>query len=418
MDSPLLGDWLVCVNDLGDLPVFLEQWETDGAESDFPYQAVLACYRETGKHFVSESVLAALGAIRATLPDNPRSTADRRQLDAFLTVALDKWDSAHTYPTYIGLGLLGLTPDADGRTGRRERDEWLRLLLADMYAFEHGALARTHDWLPRARPDDALVAKRSHLLVTALSNVLGRDLGASPGAESDATAELLASASAARRRALDLSMQPVYVLHDEHLFLRVLQSFEVTFAAMAAEIRDAVGAVRAGRADRAAAAVGCCADTLSSARPLFSLLATMRVESFREFRAYTVGASAIQSGNYKTFEALCGAPAPARLSSPAFDAVPQVRDRIRRDLDDLTSAVVDAVGRGVLDAAGLARVYAAVAELERVHQRWKQTHWKLAARMIGEEVGTGYTVGVPYLRSVIDNRLFARLSEFTGVVHA
>lgn len=49
---------------------------------------------------------------------------------------------------------------------------------------------------------------------------------------------------------------------------------------------------------------------------------------------------------------------------------------------------------------------AATRELETVHQRWKQTHWKLAVRMIGEERGTGYTVGVPYLKSVIDHRLF------------
>jgi tryptophan 2,3-dioxygenase len=227
--------------------------------------------------------------------------------------------------------------------------------------------------------------------------------------------ELLAAATPEQRRALALSMQPVYIAHDEYLFIRVLESYEVTFAAMAAQIRDAIDAVWTGRAEDAADSVRKCADLLGSARRLFTLLATMQVESFRDFRTYTVGASAIQSGNYKTFEALCSPPVRSRMESPAYDAVPQIRDRIQNDWIDLTTAVVSATGDGRIDAAGLAVIRSAATELEDVHQRWKQTHWKLAIRMIGEEKGTGYTVGVPYLKGVIDNRLFAQL---TGGSHA
>jgi hypothetical protein len=41
------------------------------------------------------------------------------------------------------------------------------------------------------------------------------------------------------------------------------------------------------------------ASALREAGPLFSLLATMPVESFRLFRQFTEGASAIQSRGYK-----------------------------------------------------------------------------------------------------------------------
>jgi tryptophan 2,3-dioxygenase len=52
---------------------------------------------------------------------------------------------------------------------------------------------------------------------------------------------------------------------------------------------------------------------------------------------------------------------------------------------------------------------AAVVELERRHQRWKTTHFRLAARMLGDAAGSGYTAGVPYLRQCLENRLFWRL---------
>jgi tryptophan 2,3-dioxygenase len=216
-------------------------------------------------------------------------------------------------------------------------------------------------------------------------------------------------ASARMQRALSLSMQPVYIVHDEYLFIRILQSFEVTFAAMASEIRDAIGAVRSGDADSAAASIISCGRTLAAARSLFTVLATMRVEAFRAFRVYTVGASAIQSGNYKIFEALCSAPPGTRIESPAYESVPYVRDHVLGQWTDLLSTVEHAVSLGLIDSAGLSQVRAAAWELEKVHQMWKRTHWKMADRMIGEERGTGYTVGVPYLKEVLDNRLFRRI---------
>jgi tryptophan 2,3-dioxygenase len=39
--------------------------------------------------------------------------------------------------------------------------------------------------------------------------------------------------------------------------------------------------------------------------------------------------------------------------------------------------------------------------------RWRETHYRLAVRMLGERPGTGYTEGTPYLRSVRKIPVFA-----------
>ncbi|HEV2377423.1 MAG TPA: hypothetical protein VGS19_35320 [Streptosporangiaceae bacterium] len=389
----------------------LSTWEKYEDAQTFPYAAVIGCYRSCGKHFVPFSVCVALASARKRVADLGEHLPGQTKLATFLDVALDKWDDRYNYLTYLGIDLLDLQPEADGTTGRAQRDEWVALLLCDLWSFERGALAGTHDWLTEMRPGAALARKRMKLLTDVLVPLLP-----AAGTHTDCagldelTRERVAQTTADQRCRLALSMQPVYLVHDEYMFIRVLQSFEVTFAAMAGHVRDAIGAVREGRAHDAAASLAWCATVLQEARLLFSLLATMQVESFRTFRVYTVGASAIQSGNYKTFEALCSMPLPERAESLAYEAVPQVRHRLDSGWQDLTSTVGQAVARGVIDADGLRLLCAAALELEDVHQRWKQTHWKLAVRMIGEEVGTGYTVGAPYLQSVLDNRLFARLA--------
>lgn len=384
----------------------IESWE-QGDAAEFPYDSVLACYHAHGKHFVPWTVLEALAGLREKVAAMDGARRDVRQLTAFLAVALDKWDGTYDYLTYLGISLLDLTPEADGATARRQRDEWLALLLADLLAFENAARDGDHQWLPLMRPGPELLDKRSRLLDAALAPVLIRT--GAPGSAGDdvrSDARGPTGSEPARHRGLILSMQPVFVAHDEYLFIRVLQSFEVTFAAMAAEMRDAIGLVARGRAQEAAATISQCADGLRAARGLFSLLATMRAESFQVFREFTVGASAIQSGNYKTFEALCSQPAEHRVQSPAYEAVPELRDRVRGNWTNLASVVSDAISHAVIGPGEAELLAEAARDLEDVHQRWKQTHWKLAVRMIGPRTGTGYTVGTPYLRQVLENRLF------------
>lgn len=86
-----------------------------------------------------------------------------------------------------------------------------------------------------------------------------------------------------------------------------------------------------------------------------------------------------------------------------------MREHVLGQWTDLLSTIEHAVSDGTIGQHGLELIQAAAAELERVHQMWKQTHWRLADKMIGEDRGTGYTEGVPYLKDALENRLFSRL---------
>ena len=67
---------------------------------------------------------------------------------------------------------------------------------------------------------------------------------------------VFADLTPAERRTLRLTAMPVYVAHDEYMFIRVLQSYETTFAVIAVHLRAALrGAGRRSRGPAAARAL-------------------------------------------------------------------------------------------------------------------------------------------------------------------
>jgi len=100
------------------------------------------------------------------------------------------------------------------------------------------------------------------------------------------------------------------------------------------------------------------------------------------------------------------------LRSDAFTNVPAVQADALAGHDNLSQAYLDARNDGMFTADEWILVGAALNRLEGSHQRWKATHHSLAARMLGEAHGSGYTTGVPYLRKCLDNRLFWRLADY------
>ncbi|WP_433350527.1 tryptophan 2,3-dioxygenase family protein [Micromonospora sp. CA-111912] len=404
----------------------LTSWLSGGADPDsFPYRPVTAEFHRTGKHFVGKGLLALLDETRAHVAARatgagPVDAGPVRLLRDFLDVALDKWDGRYDYRSYLALRLLGLPcgdgdGDGDGGGGggamaeraaaRQGRDRLLVHLVADALAFELAAAAGTTELLPEQRPGPALVAKRHRLGVRAVSPALSRlglTVDDSQPAAAAAALHALAAAdrSAAEERALRLSMLPVYLSHDEYLFIRVLQAYECVFAGLADELRATIDAIDAGRAVAAAERVGYARDQLASAAPLFSLLASMQPESFRTFRAYTEGASAIQSRSYKLMESLCRTPEGSRLDSAAYRSVPELRDRVRAGGPSVDAALRAAVRDGRLAGADRALVELRMREFAATVLHWRRTHHRLAVRMLGERPGTGYTEGTPYLAEV------------------
>jgi tryptophan 2,3-dioxygenase len=224
-------------------------------------------------------------------------------------------------------------------------------------------------------------------------------------------ANLATDLSLADRRALQLTMLPVSVIHDEYQFIRVLQAFETTFALVAVQLHAAIGALTDGRSDLALPRIRVAETRLREAAPLWSLVATMQVEAFRAFREFTEGASAIQSRNYKLVESLCRQPDASRLDSAAYLSVPEVRQRVLAGQSTLDGAFAAARDAGRLSAGDLDDLEQAMREFAATLLRWRRTHYGLAVRMLGERTGTGYTEGSPYLKAVQAIPVFTSLTQ-------
>lgn len=340
---------------------------------------VTAEVRRHGKHFLPGSLLARLNDAR-------RRNAGRDELlDAFLHCVLDKHDGRFWNRTYLALPVLELLARRAALTPER----MAVLLVADIVRYEQAALAEGRDVSDFGRPDELTARKR----LRHAQRFVGETLPDPPlGVVADW---------------LPLTAHPVDTVHDEYFFLRVLQAHEMTFTAMVERLHAGVAALRTGSIGWAAESVDGVRELLEQAAGLFRLAATMRPAAFLRFRQYTQGASAVQSEQYKRFELLCGMPRMARLQSPAFGNVPAVRAEAGRD--SLTEAYLDTRTPHV-DPTVWMPLDRALAGLESAHQRWKTAHHGLAARMLGDAHGSGYTAGVPYLKECLDNRLFWQLT--------
>ncbi|MCX4808292.1 tryptophan 2,3-dioxygenase family protein [Streptomyces sp. NBC_01214] len=409
----------------------------DGGEPDGIHLArtVTQEVRRTGKHFLPQPLLLRLSEIRG------HRAADRTpHLQAFLDCMLDKHEGRYWNRTYLSLPLLELLL---GETGEApDPNRMATLLISDVIRFETQTetparepreprepqeAREARESVDRDPPDPVTLRKRLHHALRFVAHDLdGPDADALVSAGAHAPwsrwadiAELLPRPTATEAgHWFDLTVQPVYVLHDEYFFIRALQAHEMIFTAIAADVRAAIEALRAGRLDAAADHVDRAAGLFDRASALFRMVATMRPGHFSAFRQFTQGASAIQSEQYKRFEILCGLPTAARMRSAAFTSVPSVRGEAEGEAHDtVVRAYLDLRRSARFDEAEWNRFRNALGGLEERHQRWKSTHRSLAARMLGGAHGSGYTAGVPYLAECLDNRLFWQRGDQRGAGH-
>ncbi|MDQ3405824.1 MAG: tryptophan 2,3-dioxygenase [Actinomycetota bacterium] len=389
----------------------LTSWLQQRDPKTFPYDAVVCEYRSVGKHFVSAELLDLLSEVRALLPGMRGPWPAVQTLAAFLRTALDKPDGRYDYPTYLALAVLQL-PTADDPVeqapfARSRCDRMSVQLMSDMFGFELAALDGRTTMLPNMRPEPALAVKRFRLGARAVRPALARlslDTGLTATESTDLARQVCAvvraDMSVSERLALDLSVLPVYTAHDEYMFLRVLQLFETAFSLLAVQLRGILAALAEREVDRAVHFLANSEAALRESAPLFSMLATMQVEAFRTFRAFTEGASAIQSRNYKIVESLCRTPDESRSESAAYLSVPEVRARVLAGQQTLDDAHHEIRASGDVPDEQLDYLAEAMRGFARAMMRWRQTHYRIAVRMLGEGPGTGYTEGTPYLASV------------------
>ncbi|MFF8259069.1 tryptophan 2,3-dioxygenase family protein [Streptomyces virginiae] len=367
--------------------------------------------RRTGKHFLPKRMLMRLSEIRH------RNAARLPFLHTFLDCVLDKHEDRFWNRTYLSLPVLELLLDARNPATSAERMS--TLLMADVVRFEIGAAGGSREGPRRGRPDAETVRTRlRHALRFVAQDVGGPQfvelpsrLDGTPRSRLEELAECLPRLPEADAWSwFDVTVQPVYVLHDEYFFIRVLQCHEMLFTAIAEHVKSAVSALRERRPEKCAERIDDAVAMFERAAGLFRTVATMRAEHFSAFRQYTHGASAIQSEQYKRFESLCGVPPAPRLHSAAFTSVPAVLAEAQDPgHDTVTRAYLDLRRAGGPGGAAWGRLDAALGRLESRHQRWKSAHRGLAARMLGDAHGSGDTDGVPYLTGALENRLFRQL---------
>ncbi len=166
----------------------------------------------------------------------------------------------------------------------------------------------------------------------------------------------------------------------------------------------------------------------------WDVLATMTPSDYSAVRPHLGSSSGFQSFQYRMLEAVMGAKNPAHLRH--FDEEPALRDRLeaelaRRDIYDVSLDLLAARGFAIpaersrpsaqVEAAW-AQIYRDPArwwdlyelaeklvDLEYHVQRWRFGHLKTVERIIGFKRGTGGTMGVPYLASVLSLTFFPEL---------
>ncbi|MET9323638.1 tryptophan 2,3-dioxygenase family protein [Streptomyces sp. NPDC003038] len=346
-----------------------------------------------------------------------RHATGRPFLNAFLDCMLDKHEGRFWNRTYLALPVLELLMEE--RHSALSADRMSTMLMSDVVRFEIKAAGGSREGPGRGRPDPATLGPRLRHALRFVTEGLGRsEAGDLPSRTAhmpqsrleDLVDHLPPPPATDAWRWIDVTVQPVYVLHDEYFFIRVLQTHEMLFTAISADMKAAIGALRAGHLEEGVERIDHAVAMFERAAALFRIVATMRAEQFSAFRQYTQGASAIQSEQYKRFESLCGVPPVPRLRSVAFTSVPAVQAEAEHaGHDTVTQAYLDLRGEGGSGRAEWNRLDAALSRLESRHQRWKSAHRSLAVRMLGDAHGSGYTDGVPYLTQCLGNRLFWQL---------
>lgn len=186
------------------------------------------------------------------------------------------------------------------------------------------------------------------------------------------------------------------MLHDELMFIRVLQIFETLYRQVFGQLVRAREAMAARKAEAARTALVGANARLALSPPLYRVMTTMPPEAFAVIRANTDGRSAVQSRWFRLIEQL-GAPRPA---PPAVDGLPDISIDGPTVQDTFLGA---ARGLGQDDLLALAEP---LAELDAAWSAMKRTHWGVALKIIGSVPGTGGTTGADYLRRAAELPLF------------
>jgi tryptophan 2,3-dioxygenase len=393
------------------LDLTLPRRPTEDWCADFPYEVVLRHWHAVGRAAVDPLTVAAIDGATATLAADTAAAAPGSWawfLRHWLTMLVDITHDRCSYATYVGTPALEELPEAPwwAAAGVDGPDAVIGLLLAHLLHHESKAAMRGDGDV------ETLVARTA-----ILSESVVRHSGPFPDVDGESVLDrgaqlaerVLDAAPTDAVRQLELLSVPMTTIHDEHMFLRLLQLFETVFVAMRAHIERARALLEVDDIDPAAAEVEQAAACLGRSIPYFRVLGTMKPETFAGIRNETPGASGLQSTGFKGIELACARQLPDRLASPGYQE-PTVAalinsTRERATIEEHALRLVAARGRD-----GCVGLLAATRSLDQRWGQWKKAHWSTAFRLIGPVPGTGGTEGPSYLRAHMKGSLFPRLS--------
>jgi hypothetical protein len=345
----------------------------------FPCDEVLSHFRATGRLFADPGLIGQLHAAARRLSEQPGAAGGDRLLRHWLPSTIDQDDG--TYESFLGADLLRqVCGAAVGEPADSCGDQLLAALITDLAEHEAAALAAVADANPAQARRAAAVARLAQhagdLAPTARGETIAPDVS----------------------RAVYLSLLPLTPLHDEVMFLRVVQIFETIYQQTAARIVDAASALADDDPGRAADRIEDATQRLAATPAIYRVLTLMPADSFAVIRANSCGRSAIQSRGYRLVQAASSA-GPQRGPAPPVDwNGPTLQD-----------AYLDWAGQAGLartSRASPADVDGCLARLDAAWRALKRTHWGITRKIIGDSPGTGGTTGVTYLAAAAQTRLF------------
>jgi tryptophan 2,3-dioxygenase len=390
-----------------------DQAMLEARAGSFPFAAIIPHYQAVGRLRVAPEFLGDLRNVRGLLGDSTPGWL----LSAWLISATDQEDG--DYESFLGEELLDRAVAASGQGLDAAVDTLIAALLADLADYEAVVLtAAPPTQQQRARtvavtqalarlPSLAPRAERSLAGLAGLHAALSSQLtdGALAEVARDAAASVLAAAAAPVRQVVAVTMLPITPLHDEYMFLRSVQVFEMLYWQVVRCLRRAVTALLGGDPAAACEELADAASRLEATPVLYRVLTTMPREAFAVIRGLTDGRSAIQSRPYRLVELIS---APQVLSAELRDKIP--------DLEVPCPTLQEVFEKlpGHLSRASARQVAEAMARLDTAWRAMKRTHWGITLKIIGDVPGTGGTTGVHYLAAAARIPLFPLLTETGG----
>ncbi|HEX6520482.1 MAG TPA: hypothetical protein VF070_10815 [Streptosporangiaceae bacterium] len=379
--------------------------------SAFPFTQILRHYQVVGRLRVAPMLLGDLRHVMDMLRDTEPSQDDipGLLLVGWLYSATDQENG--NYESFLGEELLRRAAAASNLSEDDAADVFIGALIADLAAYESAAQQEapaSRKQQVRTAAATRALARVKHLAPRAAGDYGGLDTLLRAGAEDvppdvlagsagDAAAAVLAGLAFPFRYAVRTSMLPITPLHDEYMFLRSVQIFEILYWQVARCLGRAVSAVAADDQGGACEQLADAASRLEATPVLYRILTTMPREVFAIIRGLTDGRSAIQSRPYRLVEALS---APRELNAEIRDKIPDV------EVSGVTLQEAFAEGCDRLGGAVLEPVAEAMSRLDTAWRAMKRTHWGITRKIIGEVPGTGGTTGVNYLRATAQVPLF------------